>query len=341
MKKVWVHLGNARVLAEASNQSDFLPAGIYRLGADDRGNPILLDVQEKFEFPYKIYRTERDFIDRVQRTWEHTSGNLGILLNGLKGTGKTITAEIIANEMKKPIILVNEAFPFLNSFLNDLNQDVVVLIDEYEKIFDEYDNSILPVMDGAMKSRHRILFLLTTNELRIDRNMLQRPGRIRYIKTFGDLSLEVIMEVVDDFLKHKQYKDSVIKFISELPIITMDLVKSIIQEVNIHDEEPAAFEDFFNIHSSQDQRYDIFEIDEKGDKKLVATKATLNLSFINEYSTGQELYLNARRYFGVITKVFSENHLVVERYGNEKPTEHVVFLEKVSTVHKTFQSLVV
>jgi hypothetical protein len=102
-------------------------------------------------------------------------------------------------------------------------------------------------MDGIFKSEYKHVFLLTTNDLYINRNMLQRPGRIRYVKTYEDLTSDIVEEIIDDLLINKSHKEDCIASISKLEIITVDLVKSIIQEINIHNESPKKFMDFFNV----------------------------------------------------------------------------------------------
>lgn len=69
------------------------------------------------------------------------------------------------------------------------------------------------------------IFILTTNSLSINENLIERPGRVRYIKTFRDLTAEIIEEVVDDLLKHKQFRNDTIRFISSLESITIVLLK--------------------------------------------------------------------------------------------------------------------
>ena len=58
--------------------------------------------------------------------------------------------------------------------------------------------------------------------------MLQRPGRLRYVKTFEDLTVGVIMEIVDDKLIHKQHREKTVNFISKLDTITIDIVKAVV-----------------------------------------------------------------------------------------------------------------
>lgn len=64
-----------------------LPVGVYDIVVTRFG--IHLDkVNDSFVFPYKIYGLQTDFINHVIKTYENTTGNLGVLMNGIKGTGK-------------------------------------------------------------------------------------------------------------------------------------------------------------------------------------------------------------------------------------------------------------
>ena len=134
----------------------------------------------------------------------------------------------------------------MHEYVNNINQNLTILIDEYEKIFEE-DVEMLTIMDGAINSEFKRVFILTTNSLRINENLLQRPGRIRYVKSFQDLSPDIIEELIDDILINKKYKNEVFSFISNLQNITIDIAKSVIVEVNIHDELPEQFKKIFNV----------------------------------------------------------------------------------------------
>lgn len=342
MNNVWVQSANQFTLRETSTQKPQLPIGVYKFQIDMFENPFLSRVQDEFYFPYKIYGVETEFIDRVIKSWNNTTGNFGVILNGLKGTGKTVTAELIANQLNLPVIIVPFHHKSLISFLNEIQQDVVIFIDEFEKIYDGWENSLLTIMDGALKTKHRLFFLLTTNELRVDKNLLQRPSRIRYVKTFSDLTLSVIMEVVNDKLVHKELYDCTVKFISELPIITMDLIKSVVEEVNIHQEDPVNFRDVFNIHSDREELYNVYELID-GKKEEVKTFATIHPSYIHDYSSGNEFRINSR-YMGNIVKVFSPTQIMVtdreidDDSGKEEDVDRIYVLEKAVKVHKAFVS---
>lgn len=345
MNSVWSKSGSSYRLSEISHQQQTLPTGIYRLEYNEAFGFFHLDhVQDKFSFPYKIYGVETEFIQRVKKSWDNTVGNMGVLLNGLKGTGKTVTAELICNELNLPVILVQKHYGGLVTFLNSIQQDVIVFIDEYEKVYNKYDNSLLSVMDGAFRTDSRKMFLLTTNELNIEKNMLQRPSRIRYIKSYTDLTLDIIMEVVDDKLVHTHLREQTIKMISELPIITMDLVKAVVEEVNIHQEDPALFKDIFNVSGDQSDIYNVFILNEDGSRTQYATSAVVHPSYLSSYEEGEGLYVQKRR-VGTISKFINKSQLLVEvenvPVDDEEETimENKLFIfEPAVKTHKAFNN---
>jgi len=330
VKRVWGVNGDIYSPEKFSHQLEKLPVAVYLIGQSMFGY-YLEKIEDKFEFPYKIYGLERDLINRVKRTYEAGNSNLGILLNGIKGTGKTVTAKQICNELGLPVILINQAFENMSNvaeFIADIEQDVIVFFDEYEKIFKNGDDAMLTIMDGALNNEFRKVFVLTTNNLRINDNLIQRPGRIRYLKTFSNLTLENILEIVDDKLQFPEFKDDTIQFISQLELITVDIVSAVVQEVNIHQEAPANFETIFNVTKIRGS-HDVYKVTKGGDGKLkeekIFTEATVSPYYISkENSVGDSLYIN-KKYFGEIKEVI-DNHTVqiskIIEEGTEGEPDH-------------------
>lgn len=319
MKK-WNRSGNHFSIGDVTNQIEALPPGVYALNQSMFGF-YLERIEDKFEFSHKLYGLETRLIDRVVKTWTETDRNLGILLNGLKGTGKTVSAKVICNQLNLPVILVNmnPEGGGIPEFLNEIQQEVVVLIDEYEKIFGE-DAELLTVMDGVLTGTSRKLFLLTTNKTYINDNMLQRPSRIRYFKTFKDLSPAVIEEIVDDTLINRKFKHDVISTISNLEIITIDIVKSIIEEVNLHNESPNEFMDVFNVKKITG-KYTIYQVEKDENGKPVETELFKGVKLypreFDEDRVGSSLQIGDH-YFGCIEEVLSFDTIVVKPYGTEE-----------------------
>ena len=93
-------------------------------------------VMDEFTFDYKVYGLQTQFINHVIKTYKETkSGNIGILFNGTKGTGKTVTAKMLANMLELPVIIVqnmgdsNQAM--MNYLSTEINFDCVFFFDEF------------------------------------------------------------------------------------------------------------------------------------------------------------------------------------------------------------------
>jgi len=322
VKRVWGVNGEIYSPEKFSHQVEKLPAAVYLIGQSMFGYYLEM-IEEKFEFPYKIYGLERSLIDRVKRTYQYGNTNLGVLLNGIKGTGKTVTAKQICNELNLPVILINQAFENMSNvaeFIADIEQDVIIFFDEYEKIFKNGDDSMLTIMDGALNNEFRKVFLLTTNSLRVNDNLIQRPGRIRYIKTFSNLTLKNILEIVEDKLNFPEFKDETIKFISQLELITVDIVSAVVQEVNIHQEAPDVFESVFNVSKVRGS-HDVYRIakDKLGkhrEEKIFSEANVSPLYLSKEHSIGDSLYIN-KKYFGEINDVIDSHTVQISKAVEE------------------------
>lgn len=213
--------------------------GVFRIYVDARTGRIGLEkIAESFIVNFKVYGTEGKAInDHIIHTWnsdvfQKSGKNLGVIFNGLKGTGKTIAAKQLCNRLGLPTIVVSKPVDGLLEFIQALNFEAAVLIDEAEKTFDEESEILLKMIDGVYNHRRK-LYILTTNELTLDDNLIGRPGRIRYVKQFGNLELDVINEVIEDTLEDKSLADGLIRLVNSLEISTIDILKSLIEECNI------------------------------------------------------------------------------------------------------------
>lgn len=307
---VWVVKGGDFHLSEKQkNTFKKLEPAVYELQRNMFGFH-LSPLSEKFEFPYKIYGLETDIIKRVLKYYFKTdSGNLGVMLNGVKGTGKTVTSKILCNSLNLPVVVVPRHMEDAHNFINAIPQDIVVFVDEYEKIYKE-SNELLTIMDGALNAPYRRVFLMTTNNLYVDTNLIDRPSRVRYLKTFGNLSPDVVEEIVDDLLIHKEFKADCITFASTLEIITVDIVKSIINEVNIQEESPLNFKNIFNA-STRKGKYKVFiEIDNKVELFIKGAKISPRISF-GDHSINSSFYINDT-YVGRIQEVLDFSTIKVQ-----------------------------
>ena len=237
---------------------DKLPIGIYRLHYDSMKDEFSLELwQSKFSFDFKLYGIDMKFVNHVITTYKNqpSKSNIGVLLNGEKGAGKTVTAKFLCNELNLPVIICDTNYKNIDLFISSIDQDCIFFFDEFEKNFKlrcEDDNycageNLLSVMDGLNNSDKSHIFILTTNNKYINPNLMSRPSRIRYIKEYDSiLDKNTVIEYLNDNLKHKEYFDDIISLFSRMETITMDLLKSVVDEVNIHDCPISEFEDIFN-----------------------------------------------------------------------------------------------
>lgn len=256
-KQIWLQDGNVFSQGSATTVShpEGLPKGIYEVKVSMTGF-YLSKIAESFTFDYKLYGLNQKFIDYVLKTYENTTGNLGVLLDGIKGTGKTVVAKELCNRLQLPVILVQSMGDDTNSKLikylsTSIDFDCIFFFDEYEKEF-KNSSDVLSFMDGTYNSIYRKVFLLTTNKLNVDPNLLGRPSRIRYKKSFSNLSEEVTREILNDILEDKTAIEKVIELTHSMNIITIDLIKAIATEINIHGVEALPnIKETFNIEFSR------------------------------------------------------------------------------------------
>lgn len=229
---------------------DKLPLGFYQVGFSPESGFFLSEIPP-FTLPEKLYGDFKD-IDRWIKARECLSGNMAILLMGIKGSGKSLEAKKFCLDAKKPVIVISEPFggSGFNSFIsNPAFSDSIIFIDEFEKIYkngkdDDGDTTtdidaqqgLLSLMDGVFKTK--LTFVLTTNggTVRLNENMFNRPGRIRYYKNYTSLSKDIIDAVIDDMLVKKIHKDSILKVNEILSFMTFDILTSLIEDINIFDE---------------------------------------------------------------------------------------------------------
>ncbi len=204
-------------------------------------------ITDRFEFDFKIYELGTEpMIRLIKKTWESApfvegGKNLGVIFNGIKGTGKTLSAKLLCNAIGLPVVIVQNNFKGLLPFLQSLNFECVVFIDEAEKTFKkgEDDDILLRLIDGVYNAKRR-LYVLTTNRLTLNENLLGRPGRIRYRFEFSNLLPQAIEAYLDDNLlpEYASQREKILEQIDLLEISTIDILKALVDEVNIHGQFP-------------------------------------------------------------------------------------------------------
>lgn len=236
---------------------DSIDHGIYLL-QDGTFGPSLKKVR-KFEFPEVMYSNDDLFIKHVLKTFEISDENLGVLLTGKKGLGKSVTAKRICTKSKLPVIMINNHITVKElMFLNNLTFSHALYIDEFDKIFDankknnsNLDNiglvtqeSFLSFLDGSNTNNVKRLFIVTTNS-NVNSFLINRPSRLRYVKKYDEIDAEIVNEIINKKLEDKSFAEDLIENLSNSGL-NIDILNKICDEINLHKMPYSSFRDFFN-----------------------------------------------------------------------------------------------
>lgn len=309
----------------AEEYFDKIPAGTYQLGMDERTAEFYLTEVDAMETPEKIYGDAEKTVDRVYNTFSKREGSTGVLLSGEKGSGKTLTTKLVCNKAIEdgiPVILINAPFPgtLMSTFLNSIDHPVVLLIDEFEKVYKDkagMQDSLLTLLDGTMSARR--LFLLTSNDkYGISSYMKNRPGRIYYAIEFDVLDEAFITEFANDTLNDVNHVDSLVQACRILGGVNFDLLQAIIEEVNRYNEAPVEALKWINAEprSFYDRGWKLYEAkvtDPKGNK-VEGEHRSLTFKASEHPLSGLEKYLQFQYRDPTIEKVMEIDEETGEEY---------------------------
>lgn len=217
-----------------------LPVGTYTVNCGQMTGFWLSERTDLTVTEDKIYGTTPAKIRKVMTSYNLVDRNFGVLLSGQKGIGKSLFVRLLAREAiaaNLPVITVTEPYAGLATFLSSIEQDCVIVFDEFEKVFAAEEDrnpqdELLSLFDG-LDGGHK-LFIVTCNELEnINQYMLNRPGRFHYHFTMEPPTATEIAEYMRDKLLpqyHNLIQDVVnIAIIADMPY---DYLRAIAFELN-------------------------------------------------------------------------------------------------------------
>lgn len=229
-----------RIFNNAITTYDQLPPKTYRVDYDPETRIFSLLETHDFEIPEtKIYGQHLDKVKKVLNSMDKMNRNLGVILSGDKGIGKSLFSKCLGLKARKkgiPVILVNEYHEGIANFLEEIEQTVMILFDEYDKTFDEKKHNcqaeMLSLFDGV--SAGKKLFVITCNEIQsLSQYLINRPGRFHYHFRFLYPTADEIRDYMEDKLD-KQYYDEIENVIafSVRMNLNYDCLRSIAFELN-------------------------------------------------------------------------------------------------------------
>lgn len=223
----------------------------YTVQIEKYTDEMTFEICPDIELPKKVYTTDEDdnFVKKVLNRYNKTTnGVVGVMLSGLKGSGKTVMMKRIAKESNLPVIIIDKSFypSALVKLFNKLKDtEVCILMDEIDKLGENYDDDyLLKILDGINTSGKKLAIFTCNDEDEINDCLKDRCSRIRYWKRYEELPTSMIQNILEDTLKDKKEKKSLTDFIIEnFGCISFDNVISFAEEVNEYPTD--SFEDLF------------------------------------------------------------------------------------------------
>lgn len=237
-----VNSGNTYTIYDNSIQLlTSLPAQTYLVNFDKQSG-FFLSKYADIQVSEKMYGVHNAKLTKVMAAFNAFERNLGVILSGDKGIGKSSFAKLLAVECVKtdiPVVVVNTYIPGIAEYLANFDQTVMVLFDEFDKTFKTSNNNgvdaqaeMLTLFDGLAQGKK--MFVVTCNSLNgLNDFLVNRPGRFHYHFRFGYPTAEDIREYLADKVNEEFHSEinKVVNFSRKIDL-NYDCLRAIAFELN-------------------------------------------------------------------------------------------------------------
>lgn len=200
---------NYMILGEDAKVIDKLPIATYRVNFSMDSGYSLNKVESDFTIKntQKVFGNREPKVEMIEKAFLSSDSSIGVLLTGEKGIGKTLFARMVSTNMARqgiPTVIVDGnsigKVSSLSRYLDTLPSNIMIMFDEYEKVFDkDMQSDMLGLFDGMSNSKR--LYVITANDkYKLSNYIKGRPGRFLFDIQFNFLSEQEVEEYVTYFI---------------------------------------------------------------------------------------------------------------------------------------------
>lgn len=257
------------ISGDSINTSHKLEKATYKVCFSQMSGFYLEETEEPKVPVDKVYGASPARVEHLLSYYNQTKDNVGVLLSGTKGLGKSLMAKLLCKKLYEeqncPIVIVDRYFQGLKDFLSNL-KNTVIMFDEFEKVFsrsnkqeeeDHRQEEMLTLFDGTSSNDSHNMYILIVNRVsEVNEFLLSRPGRIRYHYRFTGLAHEDIEEYCEDNInmsdpKAKVFVKDLCAYSAKIGVLSYDVLTSVVDEFNKFKSPLSEIMDCMNVHNGE------------------------------------------------------------------------------------------
>lgn len=254
-KKIFIKFNNQIVPKPEGIDYTLIPGKVYDF-KETRAEGAYLEESKDFTFPSTYYLSDDDnkFVHKTIDAFNGTKNmTTGVLLSGIKGSGKTLMAKKIAVESGLPIIVIDPAVgtSVIEPFFAKTDTPCCIIFDEIDKYWNT--RYLLSFLDGVKPTCKKLVLCTCNDEEEIDEYLNDRCSRIRYKRVFDCIGEGIAKVVINDIINDEEKAtaardflfahattisyDNVIIFAEELRNNPNESFESVFEDLNITDNK--------------------------------------------------------------------------------------------------------
>lgn len=214
---------------------DHIPAAVYTVSVNPMTGTVNLHKDVKrFNVPERIYgKSHPKRLSMIMDEFKSRESSLGVILHGLKGSGKSLLAESIANNalvMDVPVFKIDDSISAnVLTFIASVAGSCVFYFDEYSKYYhkEEHQNEMLTFFSNS--AFKKVLFLVCDNTLtRFSEYLIDRPGRFLFRIKYRGIERDAVEEICKINALSDDFTNEIISFALNVEL-SVDVINTLVR----------------------------------------------------------------------------------------------------------------